>query len=45
MDAVGQRDTLVRWAQAKGDDGLDEYRALKNATSIDGLPTPFAPEQ
>jgi predicted pyridoxine 5'-phosphate oxidase superfamily flavin-nucleotide-binding protein len=33
-----QRDTLVRWAEAKGDEGLDAYRRQKNATSIDGLP-------
>ncbi len=39
---VEQRDTLVRWAEAKGEDGLEEYRALKNARSLDGLLTPFA---
>jgi len=36
------RDTLVRWAEAKGEE-LVRYRAEKNARSIDGLPTPFAP--
>jgi hypothetical protein len=35
----GQRDTLVRWAERKGEDGLAAYRAEKNRTSIDGLPT------
>jgi hypothetical protein len=32
------RDTLVRWAEAKGDGQLVEYRARKNARSLDGLP-------
>ncbi|MFO7166664.1 MAG: pyridoxamine 5'-phosphate oxidase family protein [Chloroflexota bacterium] len=41
MEYVGQRDTLVRWAQRKGEDGLDAYRREKNAHSIDGLPTPL----
>lgn len=38
MDPVGDRDRLLDWARAKGDDALVEYRANKNATSIDGLP-------
>jgi hypothetical protein len=38
---VGQRDTLNRWAEAKGEDGLAEYRRQKNTRSIDGLPTPL----
>jgi hypothetical protein len=42
FDFVGQRDTLVRWAEAKGDDGLETYRQEKNRTSIDCLPTPLA---
>lgn len=41
MDPRGQRDTLVRWAVAKGADGIVQYRAQKNVQSIDGLPTPF----
>lgn len=36
---VGRRDTLRRWAEAKGETGLEEYRRLKNAESIDGFPT------
>ncbi len=32
------REQLVRWAERKGADGLAEYQAAKNATSIDGLP-------
>ena len=36
---VGQRDTLTRWAESRGDDGLIAYRREKNTRSIDGLPT------
>ena len=39
FDYVGERTTLTRWAEAKGEAGLDEYRRLKNAQSIDGLAT------
>jgi hypothetical protein len=38
MDLVSDRDRLIDWARAKGDDGLAEYRASKNALSIDALP-------
>jgi hypothetical protein len=38
MDVVGDRDRLLDWAQAKGDEGLVAYRESKNATSIDGRP-------
>jgi hypothetical protein len=38
MSVVGERDTLERFAQTKGDDGLEAYRREKNAVSIDGLP-------
>ncbi len=41
-DYVGQRDTLVRWSDVKGEEGLIAYRAEKNARSIDGLVTPLA---
>ena len=37
MDLVEDRDRLLDWARAKGDDGLVEYRASKNALSIDGI--------
>jgi hypothetical protein len=37
-DYVGQRDLLERWTERKSEADLDEYRAKKNATSIDGLP-------
>jgi hypothetical protein len=35
----GERGTLVRWAQKKGEDGLQKYWHDRNQTSIDGLPT------
>jgi hypothetical protein len=41
MDLVSQRDTLTRWAEAKGD-ALPAYRVEKNSRSIDGLPAPLA---
>lgn len=41
-DYVGQRSTLLDWASAKGDEELAEYRAEKNACSIDGLPAALA---
>ena len=41
MEYVGDRDTLTRWAEAKGEDGLVEYVCEKNVESIDGLPTPL----
>ena len=37
-DFVGHRDTLDKWAQTKGEEGLADYRAEKNSNSIDGLP-------
>lgn len=37
-DYVGPRDTLDRWCEKKGPEGLVDYRAQKNAVSIDGLP-------
>ncbi len=38
MGLEGDRDRLLDWARAKGDGALPEYRASKNARSIDGLP-------
>lgn len=38
MDLVGERDLLRLTAASKGRDGMNAYRALKNTTSIDGLP-------
>ncbi len=37
-DYVGERDTLVRWAEKRGPEGLDRYRDERNAHSLDGLP-------
>ncbi len=36
---LGQRHDLTRWAEAKGEPALEEYRREKNAASIDGFPT------
>jgi predicted pyridoxine 5'-phosphate oxidase superfamily flavin-nucleotide-binding protein len=44
FEYVGERDTLHRWAEQKGDAGLEEYRRQKNARSLDGLPTGLADE-
>ncbi len=38
-DFIGQRDTLVRWAEDKGEDGVKAYWAKRNAKSLDGRPT------
>ena len=37
MELSGERDALPKWAEAKGEDGLDTYRRANNAMSIDGL--------
>lgn len=42
MDDPRQRDTLVRWAEKKGEDGIAEYQRQKNEVSIDGLAAPVA---
>ncbi len=42
FDYLGERPTLTRWAEAKGEAGLEEYRLAKNAFSIDGFPTGIA---
>lgn len=41
MEYTKERDTLHRWAEKKGEDGLKEYRKDKNSVTIDGLPTPI----
>lgn len=38
MSFVRERDTLRRWAEQKGADGVASYQAEHNAASIDGLP-------
>ena len=40
-DFVEQRQTLVKWAENKGEAGLAQYHCEKNFTSLDGLPTPL----
>jgi Pyridoxamine 5'-phosphate oxidase len=45
FEYIGERSTLQRWAQQKGDRGLEEYRRQKNARSLDGLPTGLAEEE
>lgn len=41
MSYEGERDTMDRWAEAKGADGLETYWQEKNMLSMDGLPTGF----
>lgn len=41
MDFVAERDTLTKWAENRGEDGLQAYWCEKNTTSLDGLPTPL----
>lgn len=38
MKYEGERTELDEWAAKKGDAGLADYRATKNARSLDGLP-------
>jgi hypothetical protein len=45
FDYVAERDTLTRWAAAKGEDGLREYWRAKNTASIDGFPTGLVEEE
>lgn len=42
MELIETRPTLDEWACKKGEAGLADYRARKNHTSIDGLPTGLA---
>ncbi len=39
MEYKGERDLLGPWAQDKGEEGLMEYRKLKNTVSLDGHPS------
>ncbi|MBX3491487.1 MAG: pyridoxamine 5'-phosphate oxidase family protein [Parvibaculum sp.] len=38
-DYKEERPSLIRWAEAKGDEGIAGYWQEKNRVSIDGLPT------
>lgn len=37
----GERDHAFKWAENKGEEGLEEYKKEKNMVSMDGLPTPI----
>jgi hypothetical protein len=37
----GHRETLINWANKKGEQGIKEYQQQKNIISIDGLSTPL----
>lgn len=39
FDYVKDCNQLTRWAAAKGEAGLEDYRRRKNASSLDGLST------
>ena len=39
FDFAGERDTLKRWAETKGEDGIHAYWDEKNRTTIDGADT------
>ncbi|NJL86689.1 MAG: pyridoxamine 5'-phosphate oxidase family protein [Leptolyngbyaceae cyanobacterium SM1_1_3] len=41
----GQRETLLEWADKKGESALHEYQLAKGSQSIDGLPTPLAQDR
>jgi Pyridoxamine 5'-phosphate oxidase len=39
FDYAGEREQLNEWAAKKGEDGIRQYWADRNAVSLDGLPT------
>ena len=39
FDLNSERDTLAKWAIKKGDEGVSQYWAERNQTSLDGKPT------
>jgi hypothetical protein len=41
-DYKGQRETLTKYWEARGEAAIPEYQRTKNSASIDGLPTPLA---
>ncbi|AUX23915.1 pyridoxamine 5'-phosphate oxidase [Sorangium cellulosum] len=43
MAYEGERDTLMKWVDRKGPEGIAQYQLERNATSIDGLPGLPAP--
>lgn len=44
-DLVGERETMRKWCEAKGDAELAQYRLENNVESIDGLPTGWPSDQ
>lgn len=40
-DYKGERDHAQKWAEKKGEEGLQSYKEEKNRISMDGLPTPL----
>ncbi len=42
FDYRGERDTLEKWAEDRGEDGIRAYWRERNARSIDGFPTDFS---
>jgi len=44
-DNMKERDTLLKWAENKGEDGIQQYWQDKNLVSIDGLPTKILTEK
>ncbi len=45
MEFVGERDTLTKYWENRGDERTLEYQAEKNSCSIDKLPTPIGARQ
>ena len=41
-DYKGERDYAEKWAESKGESGLETYKSEKNVVSLDGLPTPLS---
>jgi len=39
LDYVGERDTLEKWNDDKGEEGIRRWWAEKNAVTLDGAPT------
>jgi len=39
MELIAERDTMRKWAEGKGPDGVQTYQQTRNAVSIDGLDT------
>lgn len=44
MQLLDQREQLLQWARAKGEQGLDLYRRSKNVRSLDGLASDLGAE-